>query len=375
MTLATPRDGVEVQIKGETVPFSFWPMKKGSRRWALHSQIYASDPWAVIDGVLARLRMDPTYVQAARSFAQQSREYVTAGNSARAYESRPLLYYYGFLNLAKTLLLARGQTEMLGWVYHGLSYDTASAIAPTDSEVAVIDSAGKVNVFPRLVALLQPGYRAAPLTVKSLMAQSVVGHRLWLQAATAGEKFVGVRRVLLMENEDSKELWARIQIDSEAIDRRGLWPKRVVDASLGGDWRAVTDTTDPTSGRPLRQFEMVNSVTYGHRTADSLMEVVAAARPVLWRTFTQARPYRRYYVYLERVATTPVPQVASIYALMFFLGSLARYRPDQFLGLLDGSYGPFVREFLGTQPAQFVYELASELGQQEVSQAAVATLH
>ncbi|MBA2724918.1 MAG: hypothetical protein H0U53_02915 [Actinobacteria bacterium] len=61
----------------------------------------------------------------------------------------------------------------------------------------------------------------------------------------------------------------------------------------------------------------------------------------------------------------------SVYALMFFLGSITRHRPTDLLDALEGRYGAFIREFLATQPRQFVFEIACEFRKQEVSQAAV----
>lgn len=61
----------------------------------------------------------------------------------------------------------------------------------------------------------------------------------------------------------------------------------------------------------------------------------------------------------------------SIYAVMFWLGSLTRYQPVELLALFDGGYGPFFSEFLTTQPSQLLYLLASEFKNQDVARAAV----
>ena len=66
-----------------------------------------------------------------------------------------------------------------------------------------------------------------------------------------------------------------------------------------------------------------------------------------------------------------VPPWVSIYSVLFWLGSLTRYQPVALLEILEGSYGPFFREYLATQPSQLLYLLASEFKQQDVAKAAV----
>lgn len=101
------------------------------------------------------------------------------------------------------------------------------------------------------------------------------------------------------------------------------------------------------------------------------MELVGIAKPVLWRTLTTTRPYRRYYLYLAPTTEARFPQLLSIYGVMYLLGSLTRYRPVYLLNALSGTYGAFLSEFLATQPQQFVFGLACEFRQQEVSKAEV----
>jgi hypothetical protein len=66
-----------------------------------------------------------------------------------------------------------------------------------------------------------------------------------------------------------------------------------------------------------------------------------------------------------------VPQLCSIYAVFFYLGSITRYRPNQFYDLVAGPFGAFVQEFIDKHPNQWLYLIASEFAKQEVTKAAV----
>ena len=66
---------------------------------------------------------------AAVSFVRQAREYFTAADRSNTIETRPLLYYYSFLNLyyysflnlGKAVAIARGQPGLVGKVQHGVA--------------------------------------------------------------------------------------------------------------------------------------------------------------------------------------------------------------------------------------------------------------
>ena len=102
--------------------------------------------------------------------------------------------------------------------------------------------------------------------------------------------------------------------------------------------------------------------------ADDLHNVVATVRPNLWMTVASIPPYRRYYVYLCPAAEEPhrLPQLLSMYAVTFYLGSITRYRPHHFDALLGGAFGPRVRDFITGQPLQFLYLMASEMARRDV---------
>jgi YaaC-like Protein len=55
------------------------------------------------------------------------------------------------------------------------------------------------------------------------------------------------------------------------------------------------------------------------------------------------------------------PQLPATLGIMFYLGSITRYKPYDFDKIIDGKYSWLVNEFLKTQPMQFLYCLASFL--------------
>ena len=60
-----------------------------------------------------------------------------------------------------------------------------------------------------------------------------------------------------------------------------------------------------------------------------------------------------------------------MYAVTFYLGSITRYRPHHFDALLRGGFGPRVRDFVTGQPLQFLYLMASEIAQREITRPSI----
>jgi YaaC-like Protein len=54
------------------------------------------------------------------------------------------------------------------------------------------------------------------------------------------------------------------------------------------------------------------------------------------------------------------------YLVMFYFGSVARYRPTHLNKILQGKYAWDIEEFFATQPRQFLYLVANCLLKQEV---------
>jgi len=87
---------------------------------------------------------------------------------------------------------------------------------------------------------------------------------------------------------------------------------------------------------------------------EALIEIIRNVRNRIWETVKVASPYRKPYVYCcpARERGARMPQILSIYLLMFCLGS------------------PF-DTFISESPMQFLYLMESEILGQEVSKPAI----
>ena len=124
--------------------------------------------------------------------------------------------------------------------------------------------------------------------------------------------------------------------------------------------------------RRIIEAETIMTTHYNHRPSQVLEKISNQARSQLWRSVTAYPPYRKYYIYVPKVAQFLMSQLLTIYLATFYFGSITRYKPEQFEQILKNPIGPFVFEFFSNQPAQFLYLMASEFVKQEVAKAAIA---
>lgn len=339
--------------------------------------IYAADPWAVIAGSVAQQVQTQPERDTAASFVRQAREYFTAAGRASTIETRPLLYYYSFLNLGKAISIAHGRPGLVGKVAHGIAAVNASGHSPSNAEVAITRSAANGN-RPSAVDELHRALEDGPVSVgnypvRDIIAQSVVAHRMWREAFANPriERFMTIDQVRLFDDPDTKRIWSRIYVRRDVLKtrKRGV-SETLRESSLDAEFRAVADGAPQTNGG-FHVFEQVSPTVYSHRSSDVVMEVIDLLRKKVWQTILATKPYRGYYLYLSPPGELRMPQWLSIYSILFWLGSLTRYQPVELLDVLDGSYGPFFREFIETQPSQLLYILASELKKQDVTKASI----
>jgi hypothetical protein len=284
-----------------------------------------------------------------------------------ALTANPLLLYYSFLNLAKTFILTSKTAASLTAARHGLGEDRgAGADELSGAGVKFVDDANKLNIFPLLIRALgyqvpQNGTRSAVL---DLFPEVVVGHRLRREAGGA-ERYIPVE-VVLAHDPAQQLMWTNLFVEPGDLSRFNFSHRKLIDeGGLAGRFREVRS---PVTG--FLCFEELAPLEYGDRPSDQIAELVSRNRPLLWRIATSTPPYRRYYLYVSPTRTD-WPQVASLYALIFYFGSVTRYRPHIFNDILAGPYGAFVSEFVAAQPEQLLYLLASEVCEREVVKPAI----
>jgi len=316
----------------------------------------------------------------AAAYLEQAHDFYRAAVSAAISAARPLLLYYCFLNLAKALILQRALRPSLPNAAHGLKERLKAGNRELQDAYLITQKSpgpgGNLQVFDEFLSAIRTTGLSADqnFDLLQLIPQVVPGHRLWAQGAGEDERFIAVNDITMMHSKTRKELWLNLYLVEDDLTRFGITHKDLLDRSrLKGTFRQVTTKKTSNDGRKLVRLEQIAVTTYDHRPSDELQSAVAAMRGHVWATVASVPPYRRYYLYLAPVAehAAVLPQLLSIYAITFYLGSITRYRPHHFDSILSGPFGPRVEEFISGQPLQFIYLMASEFAKQEVTKPSI----
>jgi hypothetical protein len=367
-----------LKVKGRPVPFSFWPVYRTTRRFGLHSTLFALDPWNVIVSSI-RQRCPETARAEAEACVEQAQDFYNASLTATLASARPLLLYYSFMNLVKAYGLSKGTVSTFNLARHGVS----EQLRPNGNELSdaflkAFPSPfdGTRQVFDDFNIALGGRGVAAPNHIYELpkmLPQVVAGHRLWCGAADKDERFISIERIVVVNDAVAKELRLNLYVFADDLTRLGVTQSRfLTESRLGLGFRFVRSPSRQGT-RKLLRLEQIPATVYTGRPTDSLQELTDTLRGYVWATVSEGQPYRRYYAYLapKEEHSEILPQLLSIYAVVFYLGSITRYRPHHFDAILEGDFGAWIREFIIGQPVQFIYLLASEFAQQEVTKPAI----
>lgn len=311
---------------------------------------------------------------------EQAHDFFNAGMNADVVSARPLALYYGFMNLVKAYCLTFGTRATFDQAQHGLTAQLAAGAKELVGAFLTAFPSPPANNANNFDEFLKVYTRGPGLTANTtyqlpiLLPQIVPGHRLWSQATKTGERFIQVHDIQFWHDPTTNTIWLRLYFVADDLSRLSVTQQKLLnEARLHTAFRAVA-CNDQLDGRDLLCFEQIATHNYpvGY-PADGMQPVIDSVRPLLWATVSTVPPYRRYYVYMAPAADHAfvLPQLLSIYAIIYHLGSITRYRPHQYDNIAAGQFGLWVQEFVNGQPLQFLYLMASEFAAQEVTKPSI----
>lgn len=362
------REGEVLKIGREAVFYGRNILLQTSTGFELQHRFFVIDPWAMISEGIHRKLHPGRSREIANSFQRQAEDYFAAATIAREPSVRPVLLYYAFLNIFKAFAVARGNTQLEGRSYHGVS----STSHPNDIGRSLIkfdNSPGRPGVFQALLQQFDgnPDITTSDLRVRYVLPQILPGHRLWCYASKKAERFVSIEHFQVRHAASSKEVWLNVMLSKEDLDRLGMSEQNVLVGS------GLVDKFEALSLGSLICLQQRTTERYSSHPGEALSRILRNVRNRIWETVKIVSPYRKSYLYCcpPSEQSARLPQMMSIYLFMFFLGSITRYFPLHFEDILDSKYGPFVETFISESPMQFLYLMASEVLGREVSKPAI----
>ncbi len=317
-------------------------------------RIVTADPWAFLSH-LAVTKLDKRNEDIANAYIAQGNEFFEAAQNPR-FHSRPLLYYYAFLNVVKAALLIRN-VRLPPLARHGISDPRANSrqrLRFAGQRVIIQDSASDHSeIFPEFLRML--GYQGPlPRSFRVIDLLRVVHsiHRTFTQEVSSSPLFLPVERFDLRHRRGS--VWLRMRLIRTDKDVRDTLPGVRRRRSFSVTFTQVESDRD----REL-WFETtpVRAPTRGLDNA--IAELAARVKECGVGAVLTFQGYRFYLI--DTAPRLCVPCLAAMYGVIFYLGSITRYKPDVFDKIISGRQSWAVEEVLASLPTQFLYGLASEL--------------
>jgi hypothetical protein len=366
------RAGDPLQIGRETVLFGRNAIAQIGSTFTLQHRFFVNDPWELIAEAIHRALPAGRNRDIAHSFRRQAEDYFRAATIGRELAVRPLLFYYAFLNLSKAYAVGRGNTKLTGKAGHGIS--SAARTRAIAGSLIKFEKASttRPGVFQELLQHLDgnPAVLSSDLRLGYLLPQILPGHRLWCYATSRKERFLSVENFEIRHARTAKQVWLNLYLARNDLDRLGFSEaKALSEAGFAGDF----EVANGASTGDVVCFQQRNPESYGTDAAEALARIILKAKNRVWETVKITSPYRKPYIYCcpssERKAR--LPQMLSVYLLMYFLGSVTRYSPLYFEDLLESKYGPLFETFVSESSTQFLYLMASDILGREVSKPAI----
>lgn len=357
-------DGEPLVIRGAKVPFSLY-----ATDYAGQNFVPLQEPWSYAEFHIRnefpddRVRFALAYLDQARSF------YYAAKTASR--DTAPLLWYYCFLNLAKTLLVRDDPVDDLASATHGIADPAENKDGYLSLNKQTISAWGdlkdrnnRYQVFPNLCRVLGTPLSAGKnsISVMSLLRQVLGIHRAFIKAFDEDSHFVKLRAPEFHEHCPARcggHLWMRFFLLKEDFNQTVVFD--AFRLQLQPFFEAVTPG-EPGEQLHAHCFESQH-IAFTRYSADELPPLRDAIRPKI-RTLVLPRGYL-YYLMFER--ENVLPQAAVIYAIMFYLGSIVRYRPYDFDKLVMKKYRWVIDEFQQVAPKQFTILMINCLTRSEIS--------
>lgn len=308
------------------------------------NKIVISDIWSFWDYIIKNLNANKSHINFLLSLLEQAKHfYVTAENSPT--QSKPLLYYYSFLNLSKIFISVRNsQFDRSKMYMHGLKEQHNNKFE-NSIIIKQMQKTNIVQVAHEVCSIFDPGLDLKNITInaKNLLRHCVGIHRAYSEIYSEPEVFVKITDSHLLRDKKILTFKAKLDCKKENI------------AQLTSCGYAISQVNN--------EIFMEESITLnGYNVPRSAY--VQLSQQIKQKGIWFFIGNNGLTLYVSKSNLDRYSQESIIYMMMFYLGSITRYHPYMFDDLFSKQEQWLISEFLTTQPKQFLYLATSRvLGQ------------
>ncbi|MDH1801389.1 hypothetical protein HXZ77_02805 [Acinetobacter johnsonii] len=336
-------------FKYNKLRFSFANLNAGDQ------QILTSDPWSLINSHLQQKISksrgeNKVFLERALYFSSLAESFYKAANSVLL-PTRATLLYYGMLNLVKCFLSYNKIELETVHEHHGLNLPLG-----TEGVIQVKPKTNEgVNIFAIFSEILGKKINH-PLNINFRQAVTNIPeiHSLCHSLNLINKRKLLPINVEILTNSEHNKLFTEVIIDNEQ--------KTKVDITKFLKEKRLNYFKDgfPREGKIVYRSKYRKS--YTRENTNTIYQNILKEYCKFDITPILTNTGYRYYVDLK---AADLPHLSYTLLSMFYLGTVARYRPSEANELLQGTLRPVVSEFVNISPNQFLYQLCSILLEKE----------
>lgn len=321
-----------------------------------HPRIVAADPWSYLSNY-AYEELNQKEADRAASFIGQAYDFYEAAKNP-SFGSKPLLFYYSFLNLVKSALLIKKVGIPIS-VKHGIYDPKANNRTKMyfTKQHLIFNKANndKSLIMPEFINILGgDSTHDYNFNVMDLLSRIPSIHKTYVNVTKKKPIFVPVDNFEIYSSEGS--VWARITINGNERNVRDL-KNIIMDKIKKSSFIHRVNPDSNTQSKDIVLLE-TDEIKTGTKWIDKgILTLSKQLRTFGVYSILVGQGYRFYFSTLP--LSKEFPQLAASYAILFYLGTITRYRPGDFSKIIEGKYSWIIDEFLATQPMQFLYHLIS----------------
>ena len=310
-------------------------------------------------------------------------QYFYEAASLAPIKSKPLLYYYSFLNIAKAAIVLTDST----WITNNLEFnhgiDSCSINSSAQLQNCFVtvknlkDTHGisqKISVAYELSRLFgdniefmlpnPPNHDNGPwkIDIISLLKSCIGIHRTVSETFKSKESFVRIETPII--EKEGRQLVYKGMINCTTHDRSLLTTAGYILEEINLKWYLKEDYNMPTSYLSREIFyqfskNISSKGLWSYTTGDEYRLYINPNH--LIKDINNIYKFAPFNRTQPNVKELLLSSATVIYYLMFFFGSITRYHPYLFEKVLSEKEIWMVSEFLKTQPLQFLLLLTSKV--------------
>lgn len=316
------------------------------------SYVLTADPWSFLQSWLQQGiqgTRGPNKLRRTRAFyyARLAQDFYASASGSR-FPIKGTLCYYGMLNLVKTFLSVKGVDLEKTWEHHGLSLPIDK---PQVIQITTPRPTGGLSVFAEFANLLDKPIRGTHL----LKLEELVTHipELHEMAYTLDilpwdrRKFLPVN-ISFLVNEAKNKLFTEISFEKKNESR--VETERFYKRSR----KQYFFKRGEESGRLYFRSNNRKSLTV--KNMPTLYKNIQKEYEAFDLCSIMTRSGYNYYCDLRPPG---LHQLSYSLALLFYIGSIARYRPSETEAIQGSKISPIISEAMAVLPSQFLYQMVS----------------